>query len=206
MKRIIGEYPIFDGETNAECIATLCSPICPEHIDDFENLWRPAMKERVAQATSISEVTAANLEDAHWHWREKQIDREHRLDWDSFVVECEGVAQGMMFVKTFGFARAAGQKHLPLIYIDLVSVAPWNRVGLTSIPKYKGIGRLLIGAGLSLSVHEDFGGRLGLHSLPQSESYYRDQCKMSELGPDPDKQLLIYFEFTPEQAQDYLNT
>lgn len=205
MKRILGEFPIINRETNTESTAKLCSPICPDHVDDFERLWLPAMIERRNQLTSDSEVKSSNLEDFGWHWRKKQASREKRLDWESFAVECEGITQGMMFVRTVGFARASGQERLPLIYIDLVSVAPWNHFGFSSLPKYKGIGTLFIGAAVSLSMSEGFEGRVGLHSLPQSESFYRDYCKMSELAPDPDKQSLIYFEFTPEQAQDFIN-
>ena len=110
-----------------------------------------------------------------------------------------------MFLRTVGFARESSQLNLPLAYIDLVSVAPWNRPKLTKTPKYKGVGPLLLSAALSFSVNEGLDGRLGLHSLPQSESWYRDVCMMSELGLDtayPGN--LVYFEFTPAQAQAYL--
>jgi len=205
VKRILGEFPIFDRETNTECIAKLCSPICPEHVDDFENFWKPAMIERRRQLTSSAELMSANLQDLGWHWREKQAVREKRMEWESFAIEYNDVTQAMMFVRTQGFALAPGQEKMPLIYIDLVSVAPWNRKGFTPKPKYKGLGPILMGTAISLSVSEGCAGRVGLHSLPQSENFYRDYCKMSELAPDPAKESLVYFEFTPEQAQDFLN-
>ena len=111
-----------------------------------------------------------------------------------------------MFVCTVAFGQIPSQVGLPIAYIDLVSTAPWNRWGFTTNPLYKGVGPLLLGTAVGLSVHEGFDGRLGLHSLPQSASWYRKQG-LTELGPDknyPNK--LVYFEFTAADAQAYVSS
>ena len=46
--------------------------------------------------------------------------------------------------------------------------------------------------------------RIGLHSLPQADSFYRDRCRMSDLGRDASKQNLTYFEMTDAQAAQFL--
>ena len=206
MRRSLGDFPLLNRQTGQEELATLYSPIEDNNVDDFETRWRPMMDAAIATFTDLSEVEAANLQDAHWKWREKHQSRSNRFDWESFAVECDGATQALMFVRTVGFAKEPSQLNLPLVYIDLVSVAPWNRFGVTDKPKYKGLGPLLLGTALSLSVSEGLDGRLGLHSLPQSESWYRDLCKMTEIGPDPAYPgNLVYFEFTSAQAQAYLD-
>ena len=205
MRRSLGEFPLLNRQTGQEEWATLYSPIELTNVEDFERYWQPAMQAKIATFTTPKDIANANLQDACWDWRGKHQARANRFDWESFTVESDGQTQGLMFLRTYGLSRESSQLNLPLIYIDLLSVAPWNRHGFTDTPKYKGIGPLLFGAALSSSISEGFQGRLGLHSLPQSESWYRDRCKMSELGPDkayPGN--LVYFEFTPVQAQAYL--
>ena len=45
---------------------------------------------------------------------------------------------------------------------------------------------------------------IALHSLPQADSFYRDRCRMSDLGRDASKQNLTYFEMTDAQAAQFL--
>ncbi len=62
------------------------------HADEFEQSWRPIMNDRLAQLSSPDEVAAAQLQDEHWRWREKQDSRKNSLSWESFIVECDGEA------------------------------------------------------------------------------------------------------------------
>ncbi|MNL87813.1 hypothetical protein D3C87_2171780 [compost metagenome] len=52
---------------------------------------------------------------------------------------------------------------------------------------------------------EGFGGRIGLHSLPAAEKFYRTQWGMESLGPDPDYYGLTYFELTTERATEFMS-
>jgi len=200
------EFPLLNRQTGKEELATLYTPIADNNVDDFESLWQPPMIARLATIKDHDELQAASLQDIYWKWREKQQARSNRFDWMSFAVECGGETQGLMFVRTVGFARIDSQRNLPLIYIDLISAAPWNRNGFTDTPLYKGVGPLLLGAAISLSVNEGLDGRLGLHALPQSEDWYRQQG-MTELGTDTaHPESLVYFEFTSADAQAYVSS
>ena len=75
---------------------------------------------------------------------------------------------------------------------------------LQSPPRYRGVGSILIAAALQLSIDEGLKGRVGLHSLPASEPFYENVLGMTALGRDPQKQQLMYLEFTSEQAKAYL--
>jgi len=52
------------------------------------------------------------------------------------------------------------------------------------------------------SEDEGFKGRLGLHSLPQADNFYR-KIGMTDLGQDASYQNLRYFEMTSEQARAF---
>ncbi|WP_314964497.1 GNAT family N-acetyltransferase, partial [Bradyrhizobium cosmicum] len=64
------------------------------------------------------------------------------------------------------------------------------------------VGSALITAAIALSEDEGFKGRLGLHSLPQADDYYR-KIGMTDLGQDVAYQNLRYFEMTSEQARAF---
>ena len=54
-----------------------------------------------------------------------------------------------------------------------------------------------------LSENMEFSGRIGLHSLPQANSFYANTCGMTDLGADPAYEGLCYFEMTSEQAHAF---
>lgn len=55
------------------------------------------------------------------------------------------------------------------------------------------------------SREEGFEGRLGLHTLPQSQAFYAEVCGMEPLGVDADYQGLVYLEFAPETAAAFVD-
>lgn len=113
--------------------------------------------------------------------------------------------QGLMLVATAGYVcRIPEQQNRDAVYVDYIATAPWNSPSITESPRFGMVGRVLIAAAIQLSLDEGFKGRLGLHSLPQAEEFYRAQCGRTDLGADKRKQNLRYFEMTPEQAADFL--
>jgi hypothetical protein len=66
------------------------------------------------------------------------------------------------------------------------------------------VGSVLMRAAIEFSHQEGFKGRVGLHSLPQSNGWYANACGMADLGTDPDYQNLRYFEMTPEIAEAFI--
>ena len=118
MKESLGDYPLLNRHTDIEETATLFSPIGDNNVDDFESQWHPAMADRLAELEAANEPTQdANLQDAHWEWKEKHQERTGRAEWESFSVECDGKTEGLMFVKTVGFAREESQLNKPIVYI-----------------------------------------------------------------------------------------
>ncbi len=110
-----------------------------------------------------------------------------------------------MLVRKGGvFSRHPDHERADLIYIERLASAPWNRPGFSDTPLYKGVGQLLLAAGVNLSLDEELGGRIGLHSLPGAETFYRDVIGMTDLGADTKHHGLQYFELSDAQAAKFL--
>ena len=111
--------------------------------------------------------------------------------------------QGLMLTASHYLARLPAQEDEPLIYIEYISTAPWNLASVTGEPQYAGIGRAVFEAAITESRQQGWLGRIGLHSLPQSEAFYSKVCGMTDMGIDSQYEALRYFEMTPDQANGF---
>jgi hypothetical protein len=188
---IISQVFLRDGATGGLILADLYDSILPKHLDDHEQLWKPL-------------ITSQATQHGHWDWRKKMAHYSAQLSYQSFAIECLGKTQGLMIVNTMKRGRIQSQANKHLVYVEYLEAAPWNR---GSTPTHKGIGIVLMAAAIQLSIDEGNQGRIGLHSLPQADSFYRDRCGMTDLGPDASyhpKVPLRYFEMTEAQAMSYM--
>lgn len=207
MSDLLGTYPLLDRLMDREVEVSVWQSLDDRHVEDFAQRWKPhfdAKFEELRQRGELTEEMVAKfqLQDAHWSWAEKRQQRQDMMAWSSFAVEAEDITQGLMFVSLEGFAREPSGRGKHLVEIDLLATAPWNRFRLVPQPQFKGIGRLLMAAAISLSVDQEFDGRIGLHALPQAESWYRDVLGMTDLGVDGTQ--MRYFEMTEAQAQAFI--
>lgn len=105
----------------------------------------------------------------------------------------------MILLREFGYpARLDPDQGEPLVYVDYLESAPWNLRAETR--RYLGVGQALLKEAARRSIELGYRGRLGLHSLPQVESFYEHKCGLIGCGPDPGYYRLVYFEFTAEQG------
>lgn len=197
--------PIFlvDRTTNEPVEAELLDAIGPDQVLDWHRIWQPALGELKARLEREGVPRAKWPQSAHWDWPRKVHEVEGLIGFRSFSVVSGGVTQGMMRVDLTKSARLEIQRGKPLVYVDYVEVAPWNQPMEFAASGYRGVGTALLIAATALSVEEGFKGRIGLHSLPQSEGFYL-HYRMEDLGPDDRCQNLHYFEMTPEVAQALL--
>lgn len=196
--------------TGQEEQAQIATPIEQVDVNCYLTEWLPVLDATIDDLKSTGQYTRQgvaqrNVEDAHWMWADKVQQRARQLQWNSFALRCDGKTQGLMFVDMLRRCRLPSQQNLHMVYIDLVSTAPWNRPGLTALPIYRGVGAVLVAEAILLSDAEGFGGRIGLHALPRAESFYRTQWKMESFGPDPAYGNLPYFEMTAERATEFLS-
>lgn len=186
------------SETNEIVVASLFDKVTDEHLALWDTSWAPAMQAHRAN-TPVSDTP----EDSHWDWKHKARAWRTLLGYQSYALVCEGELQGLMLTNDITSARLAVQFGKPLVYVQLVATAPWNRPELQAPPKYRGVGRVFILAAIQASFDEGYKGRVGLYSLPKAEGFYRDKCGFTILGPDSSHQNLTYYEMTETQADNF---
>jgi hypothetical protein len=200
---------IKDNSTGELVQAHLFDAITVEHFTETHEEWRPIV--RAAASKLAASTTAANIDipgHFHWDWRRKE-GQLNLLAIHFYGIEHLGKLQGMMKLESVGHVcRLPAQQGKPLIYIDYFEVAPWNvkqiMAPLGKPTKYSSVGTRLFEAAVRLSIEEGFKGRVALHSLSASERFYLEVCKMTPVGRDSGKQNLLWCEFTPEQAQNFI--
>lgn len=204
MTRSVSHIYLLEVATGVGVEAELRDCIEEAQLIDWQTKWQPILIAAIKDLSRRGVARAQWPQSWHWDWRAKIAQMEGLIAFKGFSVICADVTQGLMRVDLNGLGRAPGQEGKPLVYVDYLEVAPWNRMDMGQTPRYKGVGTALLSAAVALSVEEDFRGRIGLHSLPQADRFYRDRCNMIDLGPDSGVQGLRYFEMTPEQARIFL--
>lgn len=205
MKQLVGEVVLLNRKTGKFEPARVVREIDDENLADFDQCWRPMLERRRAEFANPLAAAAGNAQDSHWDWFGKAKVARAAMGQETFAVECDGHTQGLMLVDLTRFAKLDPQRGREVVYIELLAAAPWNRHLTVPDPKYKGAGRILIATAISLSVDEGFEGRIGLHSLPQSESWYREEAGFSDVEFDHLKKMR-YFEMTAVQAAVFVES
>jgi hypothetical protein len=172
---------------NQAVSATLLS-LTAKHIEDFAMRWR-------------SPLVQSSQEDKYWDWHFKQRLSETRENYEGYAVECEGDTQGLMVLET-QLHRSVLAPSEPLVYVVVLSVAPWNRKPLRNPPDFKRVGTLLLRFSRIRSLALGYEGRVGLHSLAEAEGFYERRNMMCFGIPDDsyidrDDEPLTYFEYPP---------
>lgn len=198
--RTESEVHLLKPLTNTLVRATLIVGVTVDEVDEAVGLWSPYLDEQIRSG-------CPRPQHAHWEW-----DRKARavLGLSAYTI-CGVVADGemqalMLREDTFARAKHPDQRGTSLVYVPFLSTAPWNDREIVPTPSYRGCGSILLKEATQYSNSLGFKGRVGLHSLPQAEPFYRDRCGMIDLGldPDPEHENLRYFEFTKQAAQTYL--
>ena len=185
--------------------AELWHAITERQLADWEGEWLPELFKAMQRLRRTGVERPHWPQSRHWDWRKKVAVLQGMLANPGFSIVCDEMTQGMMIVDTVKHrGQIDGQKGQHLVYVEFVENAPWNRAELFNSPRYRGVGSILIRAAVALSEELEFHGRIGLHSLPQSNGFYANTCGMTDLGADPDHKGLRYFEMTPEQARAFI--
>lgn len=186
--------------------ATLYPGMRPADLLLVERSWTEARNDVLRELVANEVDPTQRPQSLHWDWGEKAPILK-RLEATAFGLEVEGSWEGVMLTKTASHtARLKADRGKPLVYIDFIESAPWNWklpvVGQSG--RYGGVGSTLFGVAVRQSLDEGFSGRVGLHSLPQSEGFYKEVLKMTPIGRDSNKQNLLYFELSRERAEQLM--
>jgi len=190
---------LLDGATRQPVAAVLIEDVSTEEIRQTDALWKPFLRQALQDAYTRGLLPNDLPEHAHWVWERKW--RAATGSSRFLGIECENEMQALMVIRTDKTCRLPEQAGLSLLYVDYLAAAPWNLPEMVARPKFRGCGYVLITEAIRLSRQRGYNGRIGLHSLPQAENFYRDKCGMTDLGEDVNYENLRYLEMTGAQAQ-----
>ena len=194
---------VLDQRANgAQVEATIYLGLTEQNLEDIRRQWRPEFRTRLYEAhqLGIGDVD----EDRRWRWGVKYEQRRSSELTPCFVLEVGSTTEGLLYLAVGSHTcQLTAQAGFPLVYVDLLATAPWNRPHPNGrIQRYAGVGRALLAQAVLHSQALGFEGRIGLHSLPSAEAFY---SKMFMTGPMEDAgEDLRYFETTPANANDLL--
>ena len=215
----LATFDVHSPEFNEVRRIDLVEGLEKKHLEFVEREWTPRLEDAWARAAIAFRALPAKKQneqswqekqgkfgapDSHWDWNEKNqsmLGSVHRI----FALLDDEVVEALMRVDLSKPSRIQPAPYTPVVYVDYLAVAPWNRSTIQPQPRFRGFGKLLLGAAVSISVEEGMDGRCGLHSLMQSEGFYR-RVGMEDLGVDPAADRLRYFEFSPDTARKFLES
>lgn len=215
MATILASFDIDSPELGITVRVNLAEGLDQAHLDFIEAHWAPELKRQrdlaileffqlpPADRTSekwreIEERYA--VQDQHWDWPQKCSPVPGAKH--SILSLLNGVDVEAAMLLFHGRTSRDPSAPLPLLYVDYVAVAPWNRRAFQEPQRFRHLGTIMIGAAVELSRTLGLDGRLGLHSLPQSEGFYR-RIGMRDYGLDAGSQSLRYFEFDEPAARAF---
>jgi hypothetical protein len=211
MSSLIGTVKLRETATNAAVVAEVYDGVDQSHLANWQTKWKPIIEATRVRLRQQGLDPNALLQSAHWEWDKKAAHFQQLLAYRMFAIVCNGDTQGLMAVATdprhrTRLADDQGRTGLGLAYVDYLESAPWNRPEHVAQPRFRGVGSILIATAIELSADEGFKGRIGLHSLPQSEDFYRTNICMTDLGPDNNYANfpLRYFEMTEIAARAFI--
>lgn len=175
---------IIDEKYGQAVSGMLVSPVNDKHLKDVVDLWEPWIND-VREEMQRPQTNQPWVEHVLWNWGEKIASVKELLTHKTFAVECKGVTQGLIRLRvdpTRDICRISEQQSLPLVYIEYISVAPWNLPKIIVASQFSGVGMALFIQAIRVSIEEGFKGRIGLHAIPQSVSWYENKCGMTNWG------------------------
>lgn len=180
--------------------ADLVDELTRADLVQIHNAWAPV---RLEALKHLQEAKLPWPEHWHWDWSRK-AELLEMLAFRCLGIGRGGDMQGLMMLSTIaGRGRLPGQQGKAVLNVEYLESAPWNFRYPAATPRFLGVGVALLEAAIDFSEGEGFGGRIGLHSLPQAEDFYRRY--MTDLGLDPHHpQRLRYFEMDADTIRVFL--
>lgn len=217
MATILESFDIDSPERGQKFTIDLAEGLDASHLDFMETEWQPAIRRQhnlaILQFFQLPEPDrtsekwleirgALEVQDQHWDWGTKSSVAPGTNRRVLSLLNGNEVEAAMVLV-TGRTSREPGTP-LPILYVDYLAVAPWNRRTFQNPQRFRHLGTVMIGAAVELSLTLGLDGRCGLHSLPQSEGFYR-RIGMRDFGLDAAYSSLRYFEFDAAAARNLRN-
>jgi hypothetical protein len=157
-------------------------PLSQKHLEEIELSWKPELNK--------NKCWDKDLEFS------KYLHEKPSLKF--YVLECNLVAQGI--IGLLPGRPSMLERGENLVYVAILTVAPWNRADINNSPKYKGTGTTLITFAAIFSIHLGFEGKIGLHSVKTAENFYK-RLDFLDLGNDINYKNYHYLELPIDDAK-----
>ena len=141
MSDIFGQVEVLNLHSGKAEDALLYDGINEKHIQDFENLWQPILKNKaneiwdrhtnsgnLKEKAYLLELGEYGIQDWFWDWRKLCKSAEGQLIYRTFAIECQKTLQGLMLTNLGIPCTMHQQINMPMVYIERLTVAPWNRI------------------------------------------------------------------------------
>jgi GNAT superfamily N-acetyltransferase len=173
---------------DGQAVEAVLLDLTQQHLDDYETLWR-------------EQLSQSEQEDKFWDWEFKRRLFLKRENYEGYAIASADRTEGLMIIETQQH-RSQITPGQPLVYIEALATAPWNRPAISRPPELRGVGTALLLFARQRSLQLGYGGRVGLYALPRAERFYENQ-HISRFDPDPDDypdredKPLTYFGYAP---------
>jgi len=138
---------------------------------------------------------SAGYEDAHWDWAELiELAAALPARFACYSLLADGRLQGLRFLEV-----SEDEVHLYGTHALRVSTAPWNREPEL---QFRGVGSLLVAAGLWRSLADGHGGQMHCSSLPDAERFHWRNGMVRLDGVD--EEGLARYRFLAGRSQGFL--
>lgn len=215
MATILDSFEIFSSQHKKLVSVDLAEGLDDSHLEFIETGWTPLLRQQHSFALlEFSQLPkgeqtlqrwgemlgSLGIQDQHWEWRSK-CSHLNGAGYRFFSLLNGSEVEAAMVLLVGEPSRSHAQR-LPVVYVDYVAVAPWNRKPLQDPPRFRNLGTLMLGAAVEVSRTVGYQGRCGLHSLSQAEGFYR-RIGMHDHGLDNSYHGLRYFEFDAAGAATF---
>jgi hypothetical protein len=165
-------------------------PVVPVDVRRWASQWIPQMWNLQSQQPLYP--------DSHWDWSELIEDCYSQPNvYEGYHIYEETLLHALA---QFKVSSATNSDFQPALSVEFLATAPWNR-------GHKGmrrnVGTVLIGYAVRRSRELGSHGRIGLHALPTSESFYEQTIGMSKRADFGHNTGLTWYEFNERQALEF---
>jgi hypothetical protein len=185
---------IADRSSRRVVMAEAVTDLSQEDLNEVDKAWR-AFRERAMRRGPLPE-------NEDWRWKLKKLysgEGVYRFLGLRYAGEMQGLAMLNMEPVSSRRPNCSDQQ---AIYVEFIETAPWNQGAYAGNDRrFDRVGMALLSISIQASLAAGCGGRLALHSLAQSEGFYR--LSFEDLGIDPAENLR-YFELDTERALEML--
>lgn len=170
-------------------------------VADFQEKWRPGIFDGIRYLIARKIPPEDWPTSLFWDWPMKIAETASGKKYVACCVIADGTTQGLATIRLGANSRLRPRSRLA--YVEYLQAAPWNQEKLCEVPRYGGVGTALIVAAIRVSRRYGYEGRMGLHSVRESESFYEDACGMKRVTSGPKWENQAYFEYDEHRAEAF---